>query len=105
MRAIYSGPSRLSMAIAAASVVLLSGEPSLGENMPFSCSAFALNDHGGWKVLAPLMLFIAGRPLGPMVGTTIPAGSMQNRIKLREALDRECGNRVIWPAAAGQEGR
>jgi len=44
------------MAMAAASVVLLSGEPSLGQNMPFPCSAFARNAHGGWKVLAPVML-------------------------------------------------
>ena len=101
MRAIYRRLSRLSMA--AASVVLLSAEPGSAQNMPIPCSAFARNAHGGWKVLAPVMLYIDGRPLGPMVGTTIPAGSMPNSINVSEALDRECGNRVIWPAAAGQD--
>ena len=105
MRAIYSHLSRSSIAMAAASVVLLSGEPSLGQNMPFPCSAFARNAHGGWKVLAPVMLYIDGRPLGPMVGTTIPAGSMPNTTNMSGALDRECGNKVIWPAAAGEDGR
>ena len=85
MRAIYSRLSRLGMAMAAASVVLLSGEPSPGQNMPFPCSAFARNAHGGWKVLAPVMLYIDARPLGPMVGTTIPAGSMPNSINVSEA--------------------
>ena len=103
MRAIYSRLSRLSMA--AASVALLSAEPGSAQNMPIPCSAFARNAHGGWKVLAPVMLYIDGRPLGPMVGTTIPAGSMPSSINVSEALDRECGNRMIWPAAAGQHGR
>lgn len=103
MRAIYRRLSRLSMA--ATSVVLLSAEPGLGQDMPIPCSAFARNAHGGWKVLAPVMLYIGGRPLGPMVGSTLPAGSMPNSINVSEALDRECGNRVIWPAAAGKDGR
>jgi hypothetical protein len=103
MRAIHRRLSRLSMA--AASVVLLSAELGLAQNMPIPCSAFAPNAHGGWKVLAPVMLYIGGRPLGPMVGTTIPVGPMPNSINLSEALDRECGNRVIWPAAAVQDGR
>ena len=103
MRAIYRRLSRLSMA--AASVVLLSAETGSAQNMPIPCSAFARNTHGGWKVLAPVMLYIDGRPLGPMVGTTIPAGSMPNSINVSEALDRECGNTVIWPAAASQDGR
>ena len=105
MRPIYSRLSRFSMAMAVASFVLLSGEPSLGQNMPFPCSAFARNAHGGWKVLAPVMLYIDGRPFGPMVGSTLPAGSMPNRINMSGALDRECGNKVIWPAAAGEDGR
>ena len=103
MRAIHSRLSRLSMA--AACVVLLSVEPSLGQNMPVPCAAFARNAHGGWKVLAPVMLYIDGRPLGPMVGSTLPAGSMPNSIKLSEALARECGNKTIWPASAGENGR
>ena len=103
MRAIYRCLSRLSMA--AASAVLLSAGSGSAQNVPIPCSAFSRNAHGDWKVLAPVMLYIDGRPLGPMVGTTIPAGSMPNSINVREALDRECANRVIWPAAAGQDGR
>jgi hypothetical protein len=103
MRAIYSRLSRLSMA--AASVVLLSAEPVPGQNVPFPCSAFARNAHEGWKVLAPVMLYIDGRPFGPMVGSTLPTGSMPNGINVSGALDRDCGNRVIWPAAAGEDGR
>jgi hypothetical protein len=102
MRAIYSRP-RLSMA--AASVVLLSAEPVLGQKVPFPCSAFARNAHGDWKVLAPVMLYIDGRPFGPMVGSTLPTGSMPNSINVSGALNRECGNGVIWPAAAGEDGR
>ena len=93
------------MSIAAANIVLLSAEPVLGENVLFPCSAFARNAHGGWKVLAPVMLYIDGRPLGPMVGSTLPAESIPNSIKVSKGLDRECGNRVIWPAAAGEDGR
>ena len=103
MRAIHNRLSRLSMA--AVSVVLLSAEPGLGQNIPVPCSAFARTAYGGWKVLAPVILYIDGRPLGPMVGSTLPAGSMPNSINVSETLDRECGNGVIWPAAAGQYGR
>ena len=103
MKAICRRLSRLSMA--AASIVLLSAEPGLAQNTPIPCSAFARNAHGGWKVLAPVMLYIDGRPLGPMVSTTIPAGSKPNGINVSAALDRECGDRVIWPAATGQDGR
>jgi len=103
MRVIHNRLSRLSMA--AVSIVLLSAEPGLGQNVPIPCSAFARNAHGGWKVLAPVMLYIDGRPLGPMVGSTLPAESMPNSINVSEALDCECGNRVIWPAAASQDGR
>jgi len=101
MRAIHNRLSRLSMAAA----VLLSAEPSLGQSVPVPCSAFARTTHGGWKVLAPVMLYIDGRPLGPMVGSTLPAESMPNSINVSEALDRECGNRAIWPAAAGEDGQ
>ena len=103
MRAIHNRLSRLSMA--AVSIALLSAEPGLGQDVPIPCSAFARNAHGGWKVLAPVMLYIDGRPLGPMVGTTIPARSMPNSLNVSEALDRDCGNKVIWPTAAGQDGR
>lgn len=103
MRAIYSRLSRLSMA--AASVVLLSAEPVPGQNVPFPCSAFARNAHEGWKVLAPVMLYIDGRLLGPMVGSTLPAESMPNSIKVSDALGRECGNRAIWPVATVEDGQ
>ena len=100
MRAIHNRLSRLSMA--AVSIVLLSAEPGIGQNVPIPCSAFARTTHGDWKVLAPVMLYIDGRPLGPMVGSTLPAESIPNSIKVSEALDRECGNGVTWPAAAGE---
>ena len=101
MSAIHNRLSRLSMA--AAAVVLLSTQPGLGQNMPVPCSAFARNAHGDWKVLAPVMLQLDGRLLGPMVGSTLPAASMPASIKLTEALDRECGNRAIWAAATGKD--
>ena len=83
----------------AVSLVLLGNAPSFGRNMPVPCSAFARNTNGGWKVLAPVMLSIGGKPLGPMVGSTLPAGSMPNGVKVSEVLDRECGNGAIWPVA------
>jgi hypothetical protein len=100
MRAIHNRLSCLSMA--AVSIVLLSAEPGLGQNVPIPCSAFARTADGDWKVLAPVMLYIDGRPLGPMVGSTLPAESIPS-IKLSEALDRECRNKVTWPAAAGAD--
>jgi hypothetical protein len=86
---------------AASLVVLLNPEPSLGQNMPVPCSAFARNPDGRWKVLAPVMLYIDGRPFGPMVGSTLPVSPMSDSANLTAALDRKCGNRVIWPASAG----
>jgi hypothetical protein len=91
--------------MAAATVVLLSAEPGPAQNLPIPCSAFARDAHGSWKVLAPVMLFIDGRPLGPMVGSTLPVRSMPNSIRVSEALDRECGNRGIWPAVADKDRR
>src|SRR5215216_45857 len=44
MRAIHSCLSRLS--IAAATILLLTAVPGLGQNMPVPCSAFARNAHG-----------------------------------------------------------
>jgi hypothetical protein len=79
--------------VVAAGFVLLSTASSLGQNMSVPCSAFARNAHGGWKVLAPVMLEVGGRPIGPLVGTTFLAGSIANGIRMSEVLDRECGNR------------
>jgi hypothetical protein len=75
---------------AAASLILLNVEPSMGQNMAVPCSAFARNAEGGWKVLAPVMLNLDGRLLGPMVGTVFAAGSTMNGFKMSEVLDREC---------------
>ena len=79
------------LSVAAASFVLLSAGPSLGQSVPIPCSAFARHAYG-WKVLAPVMLDIDGRLLAPTVGTTLVAGSATNGVKLNEALDRECRN-------------
>ena len=79
------------LSVAAASVVLLSAGPILGQSVPIPCSAFARHAYG-WKVLAPVMLDIGGRLLAPTVGTTLAAGSAINGVKLNEALDRECRN-------------
>ena len=103
MRAIHNRISPLSMA--AVSIALLGAEPGLGQNLPIPCSAFARTAHGDWKVLAPVMLYIDGRLLGPMVGSTLPAESMPNSIKVSDALDRECGNRAIWPVATAEDGQ
>ena len=88
MRAPRDRLCRISLAVA--SLFLLSIEPSLGEDLPVPCSAFARNGHGDWKVLAPVMLHIEGRLLGPIVGTTLVPGTMTNGIRISEVLDREC---------------
>jgi len=69
--------------------------------MPVPCSAFARGVDGDWRVLAPVMVFIGGRPLGPMVGSTLSTGSMPNGNKVAEMLDQECGKQPIWPVAHG----
>jgi hypothetical protein len=79
------------LCVVAASVVLLSAEPSLGQSA-IPCSAFARHALG-WKVLAPVMLNIDGSLFGPIVGTTLAVGSATNGGKLNEMLDRECRNR------------
>jgi hypothetical protein len=91
-----AGHNRLSrLCVAATSVVLVSVGPSLGQNVPIPCSAFASHAHvAGWKVVAPVMLDIDGGLFGPMVGTTLAVGSATTGGKLNEVLDRECGNRV-----------
>lgn len=74
----------------AATVALLSVEPGLAQNMSVPCSAFARNAHGGWKVLAPVVLDIQGRLLAPTVGTTFAARSMPNGIEISHVLNHEC---------------
>ena len=82
--------TRTTLSIAAVSLVLLSVKPSMGQDAAVPCSAFARNADGGWKVLAPVMLNLDGRLLGPMVGTIFAAGSTMNGFKMSEVLDREC---------------
>jgi len=91
--------SRLSLL--AIALALLSPTPTLGQSMPVPCSAFARGVDGDWRVLAPVMVFIGGRPLGPMVGSTLSTGSMPNGNKVAEMLDQECGKQPIWPVAHG----
>jgi hypothetical protein len=73
--------------------VLLNAAPGFAQDVPIPCSAFARNAHGGWKVLAPVMLDIDGRVLGPMVGITLASGSSINGIRMSDVLDRECRSR------------
>ena len=88
MRAPRNRLCRLSLAVA--SLVLISIEPSLGEDLAVPCTAFARNGDGDWKVLAPVMLHIDGRLLGPMVGTTVAPGTVTNGIRISEVLERDC---------------
>lgn len=69
------------LSVTAAIVMLLSAGPSLGQSEPIPCSAFA-RLHGGWKVLAPVMLAIDSKLLAPTVGTTLAAGSTTNGINI-----------------------
>ena len=78
------------LSLAVAGLVLLSIEPSLGEDLAVPCSAFSRNGDGDWKVLAPVMLHIEGRLFGPIVGTTFAPGTMTNGISMSEVLEREC---------------
>jgi hypothetical protein len=57
------------------------------------CSAFMRNGHGGWRVLAPVMLDFSDRLYSPTVGTIFPPGSTQNGIEMNDVLDQQCGNR------------
>ena len=96
MRAPRDRLYRLSLAVA--SLVLLSIEPSLAKDLAVPCSAFARNGDGDWKVLAPVMLHIDGRLLGPIVGTTFAPGTMTNGIRLSEVLERECRSSPVQQA-------
>ena len=85
------------------------GQGFAGEMMGVDCPAFitgccgnacwherhqslplSRNTDDDWKVLAPVMLHIDGRLLGPMVGTTFEPGTTTNGIAISEVLDREC---------------
>jgi hypothetical protein len=78
---------------------LLVSVPGLGQSLPMPCSAFARSADGGWKVLAPVMLEIDGRLLGPIVGTSFEPGSVANGIKISEVLDRECQQPTALPVS------
>jgi hypothetical protein len=101
--AVYQGPAAATrlrkcdpmravcqLSLAVASLALLSVVPSLAQSLAVPCSAFSRNADGGWKVLAPVMLDIDGRLLGPLVGSTFAPGRATNGIKVSEVLDREC---------------
>ena len=60
---------------------------------PMPCSAFARNNTGGWRVLAPVTLELGDRLYSPMVGTTFAAGSTQHGVEMSDLLDQQCGNR------------
>lgn len=57
------------------------------------CSAFARNDYGGWRVMAPVTFAIGNTLYSPMVGTTFPAGATEHGIEMSDLLDQQCGNR------------
>ena len=96
MRAPQNRLCRISLA--GASLFLLSIAPSVGEDLAVPCSAFARNGDGDWKVLAPVMLHIDGRLLGPLVGTTFAPGTMTNGIRLSEVLELECRSSPLQQA-------
>lgn len=97
--------SRNCLSLAVASLIVLSAEPGLGQSVDVPCSAFSRNANGGWKVLAPVMLEIDGRLLGPMVGTTLEPGTATNGIAMGEVLDRECRGGHLDIAAPRGMGR
>lgn len=75
----------------AAGLLLLIVRPTLAQDATVPCSAFSRNSDGGWKVLAPVMLEVDGRLLGPIVGTMFEPGTItRNGIKINEVLDRAC---------------
>jgi hypothetical protein len=81
------------LAVIAAIFLLLCVGPSLAQSASVPCSAFARNNVGAWRVLAPVMLDLNGRLLAPMVGTVFAAGSTQYGIEMSDVLDQQCGNR------------
>ena len=75
----------------AAALLLVALQSSLAQDVRVPCSALSRNSHGGWEVLAPVMLQIEGRLLGPIVGTIFePGTTTTNGIKINEVLDRAC---------------
>jgi hypothetical protein len=81
------------LAVTAAVFLLLGVGSSLAQSAPVPCSAFARDNVGGWRVLAPVMLDLNGRLLAPTVGTVFAAGSTQYGIEMSDVLDQQCGNR------------
>ena len=75
----------------AAALLLVALQASLAQDVRVPCSAFSRDARGGWQVLAPVMLQIEGRLLGPIVGTIFePRTTTTNGIKINEVLDRAC---------------
>jgi hypothetical protein len=79
------------LGLASAALPLVTLQPGLAQDVRIPCSAFSRNFHGAWKVLAPVMLEIDGRLLGPTVGSMFePGATTTNGIKMNEVLDRAC---------------
>ena len=89
MKTFYNAIRTLGLASAALTLVTL--RPSLAQDVRVPCSAFSRNSHGAWKVLAPVMLDVDDRLLGPTVGSMFePGATTTNGIKMNEVLDRAC---------------
>lgn len=67
---------------------------------PVPCPAFARDRTGGWKVLAPVMLNIAGTLVSFTVGTNFHPGTTKYGYAMPVILDRECGNGATRRAEA-----
>jgi len=72
---------------------MLGAGQSLAQSEAIPCGAFARGHNGGWRVVSPVMLDLAGRLYSPTVGTVFAAGATQNGIEMSDVLDQQCGNR------------
>jgi len=84
-------PCRLALALVA--IVMHGAGQSLAQSEAIPCSAFARSANGGWRVVSPVILDLAGRLYSPTVGTVFAAGTTQNGIEMSDVLDGQCGNR------------
>jgi len=86
---------------AAAALILLamaSTQPALaqaGSTLPdpaLPCRAFSRSDGGGWTVLAPVTLNVAGMAISFTPGTVFAPNTSTHGVSMHDILDRECGN-------------
>jgi hypothetical protein len=82
---------RCRLAPLAAAALLLGAYPISAPSAAVPCSAFARNNYGGWKVLAPVMLDLHGMLLAPTVGTTFAVGARMHGVEMAEVLEQQCG--------------